>query len=256
MFIKMHSNGKLGCSSIIDNGLFPRGWESEVFILVRLKNNSCALWSPIWKMFVKMNKNGTMACSPLAENGIVPQGWESEVFNLVQLENNGFAFWSPVWKMFIKMNGNGTMGCSPLVESGLFPKGWESEIFSLTILEETFSKNGFKALKEEEKKRKIEAKDKEKAFKLEEKAKAKQKKEEEKKKAKEQEMLKHKLKTSRGESYCVYCGEHDHSMYGNEICLGREKGHSFVFMKDKSDRWKLKCNKCGKSNAHSSEGCY
>jgi tetratricopeptide (TPR) repeat protein len=109
--------------------------------------------------------------------------------------------------------------------------------------------------KEEAKKRNVAVKEQAKAFRLEEKAREKHKREEEKKQAKEEEMLKHKLKSSRGECYCVFCGKHDHKMYGNETCLGRENGHSFVFMKDKNDRWKLKCNKCGKRDFESREGC-
>jgi hypothetical protein len=289
MFIKMNKNGTMGCSPKVESGKIPPGWESEIFELIHIYDECYGMWNPTWKMFIKMNRNATMGCSPIVESGMFPSGWESEIFKLIHIYDDCYAMWNPTWKMFIKMNRNGTMECSPIVENGVFPRGWESEIFNLTILNgykrkkssfpevEGFVKHVLvdrvnenikekktgafiyteetakeKQKREEEKKK---LKEQEKALKLEEKAREKQMIEEEKKKAKEEEMLKHKLKSSRGECYCVFCGKHDHKMYGNEICLGRENGHSFVFMKDKNDRWKLKCNKCGKRDFESREGC-
>jgi hypothetical protein len=219
-----------------------------------------ALYSPIWKMFIKMNKNGTMACSPIVENGIFPLGWESEIFRVIEIKPNYFALWSPTWKMFIKMNKNGTMGCSPIIENGIFPSGWESEIFALTIIKPFIDENERKVIvKDEDRKRKLEEKEKEKALKLflqetdrKLKLEAKEKERNQKQEEKEKIEKQHKLKSSRGVVFCIYCG----SLEGTySFCDGRKNGHNYVFMKDKKDRWHIKCNKCGADRSDSNYSC-
>jgi hypothetical protein len=212
-----------------------------------------ALYSPIWKMFIKMNKNGTMACSPIVENGIFPLGWKSEIFEVIEINSNYFAFWSPTWKMFIKMNKNGTMGCSPIVENGIFPLSWESEIFASTIIKPFIDENERKVTaKNEDRKRKLEEKEKEKALKLFLKETERIQKQEVKEKEKEKIEKQHKLKSSRGVVFCVYCG----SLEGTyNFCDGRKNGHNYVFMKDKKERWHLKCNKCGADRIDSNYSC-
>jgi hypothetical protein len=267
MFVKMSKNGTMGCSPVVQSGVFPKGWESEIFELVEIKVNSYALWSPVWKMFVKMNNNGTLGCSPIVESGIFPKGWESEIFEIVEIKENLHAFWSPTWKMFIKMNKNGTMGCSPSVERGIFPIGWESEIFEVVVVRPnlkgvqsiTLSPKPLKiernTEKIDEKALRAAKKEEEKNLKEREKEQEKLRKEEEKRKEKEAELSKHKLKSSRGEIYCVFCGMFKSRTHVVDYCSGRINDHNYVFMKDKKDRWELLCNKCGKSRSYAAEYC-
>jgi hypothetical protein len=80
-------------------------------------------------------------------------------------------------------------------------------------------------------------------------------KDEEKQKKIEEELRNHKLKSSRGEIYCMFCGVDKKQLYNYESCNGRVNGHNYIFMKDNKDNWKLKCNKCGKSRSYSRESC-
>ncbi len=265
MFIKMHNNGTMGCSPTVNDGIFPNGWKSEIFEIKELKSNSIAFWSPIWKMFIKMHSNGKLGCSPVVNNGVFPDTWESEIFEIKEVMPNKFAFWNPTWKMFIKMHGNGTMGSSPISINGALPAGWESEIFEMTViktsiketeeikleieknksLEKEQGKKLIPERKEEEKKLKIEEREKEKKQKQESKEQERKIKEEEKKKEKEKKELEHKLKSSNGKTFCVYCGKEEHNIRAHP-CYGRKMGHNYVFLKDKRGRLDLKCNKCGK----------
>jgi hypothetical protein len=117
-------------------------------------------------------------------------------------------------------------------------------------------------LKEKGKRIKSEEKEKEREIKLEEKKKANKLKLEEKEKgnrlkleAKEKLETQHKLKSSRGEVFCIYCGLSENNCRNNTYCKGKINGHTYVFMKDKRDRWHLQCNKCGSSRSHSSDYC-
>jgi hypothetical protein len=82
-----------------------------------------------------------------------------------------------------------------------------------------------------------------------------QRKEEEKRKEKEAELSKHKLKSSRGEIYCMFCGMFKSRTHVFDYCSGRINDHNYVFMKDKNDQWELLCNKCGYSRSYASESC-
>jgi hypothetical protein len=109
-------------------------------------------------------------------------------------------------------------------------------------------------LKEKEKILKIEEREKEKKQKQEAKEQERKIKEEEKKKEKEKKELEHKLKSSNGKTFCVYCGKEEHNVRANP-CYGRKMGHNYVFLKDKRGRLDLKCNKCGKQPYDSIRYC-
>jgi len=170
------------------------------------------------------------------------------------------------------------MGCSPIVENGIFPSGWESEIFAITIIKPFIDENERKVIvKDEDRKRKLEEKEKEKELKLflqeterklkqeakeietkqkqEDKEKQKRIKQEEKEKEKEKIEKQHKLKSSRGDVFCIYCGSLEGEIYTYSYCDGRKNGHNYVFMKDKKDRWHIKCNKCGADRSDSNYSC-
>ena len=127
---------------------------------------------------------------------------------------------------------------------------------------------GIKKMKKKRKKNKllVEEREKEKAQKLfqqqverELKQEAKEKelklKIEEKSKEKEKIEKQHKLKSSRGDVFCIYCGSLEGEIYTYSYCDGRKNGHNYVFMKDKKDRWHIKCNKCGADRSDSNYSC-
>tara|TARA_B110000285_G_C14920068_1_gene512146 strand:- start:82 stop:834 length:753 start_codon:yes stop_codon:yes gene_type:complete len=87
--------------------------------------------------------------------------------------------------------------------------------------------------KEQEKAAKLATKEAEKAAKLKEKEAAQQKK-----------LKEHRFKTSKGKTYCQYCGR-DNYFFSDSDCYGRANGHNYVMVK-KNDHWEPICNKCGK----------
>jgi hypothetical protein len=110
-------------------------------------------------------------------------------------------------------------------------------------------------LKEKEKVLKLEEQERERLFKQESKEKEKKLKQEEKEKEKEKIEKQHKLKSSRGVVFCIYCGSLEGEIYTYSYCDGRKNGHNYVFMKDKKDRWHIKCNKCGAHRSDSNYSC-
>lgn len=62
----------------------------------------------------------------------------------------------------------------------------------------------------------------------------------------------HRFKTSRGMTFCQYCGKD--SSYSDLACAGRKNGHNYVLMKN-SGNWKPVCNKCGKDDYYNILSC-
>ena len=98
-------------------------------------------------------------------------------------------------------------------------------------------------------------KEEEKEFKETQKKKEKELKEKEKRKEKELKDTQHKLKSSRGKTFCVYCGISQPQSILYNYCDGRVNGHNYTFIKDKKGRLKLECKKCGATSSQSSCFC-
>lgn len=68
---------------------------------------------------------------------------------------------------------------------------------------------------------------------------------EEKRVKQEKNDSQHKFKSSRGETFCQYCGKS--TIWNDSPCEGKKNGHNYVYMKDSYGNWELQCNKCGRS---------
>ena len=64
----------------------------------------------------------------------------------------------------------------------------------------------------------------------------------------------HEFKSSRGETFCKFCGKGDH--YGSSPCDGRVNKHSYKHIKDSYGNWEIKCGKCGQYEWYSNSKCY
>ena len=78
-----------------------------------------------------------------------------------------------------------------------------------------------------------------------------------KEEAKAQKLKEHRFKTSKGETFCQYCGsEKKYLEFGGTLvdCSGRPNGHNYVMMK-KDNEWKPICNKCGGDRTYDKYSC-
>ncbi|MGB1103863.1 MAG: hypothetical protein ACPG21_09565 [Crocinitomicaceae bacterium] len=78
-----------------------------------------------------------------------------------------------------------------------------------------------------------------------------------KEEAKAQKLKEHRFKTSKGETFCQYCGrEEKYLKFGVTLidCSGRPNGHNYVMMK-KDNEWKPICNKCGGDSTYDEFSC-
>ena len=64
----------------------------------------------------------------------------------------------------------------------------------------------------------------------------------------------HEFKSSRGETFCKFCGKSD--IYGGSPCDGRVNKHSYKHVKDSYGNWEIKCGKCGQYEWYSHTTCY
>lgn len=64
----------------------------------------------------------------------------------------------------------------------------------------------------------------------------------------------HEFKSSRGETFCKFCGKSD--IYGGSPCDGRVNKHSYKQVKDSYGNWEIKCGKCGQYEWYSHTTCY
>jgi len=62
----------------------------------------------------------------------------------------------------------------------------------------------------------------------------------------------HRFKTSKGETFCQYCGRD--SSWSSYDCDGRANGHNYVMMK-KDNEWEPICNKCGGDRTYDKYSC-
>jgi tetratricopeptide (TPR) repeat protein len=69
---------------------------------------------------------------------------------------------------------------------------------------------------------------------------------EEKRVEQEKKDSQHKFKSSRGETFCQYCGKS--TIWNDSPCEGKKNGHNYIYMKDSYGNWELTCNNCGRSH--------
>jgi hypothetical protein len=70
--------------------------------------------------------------------------------------------------------------------------------------------------------------------------------------AQQKKLREHRFKTSKGETYCQYCGRD--SSWSSYDCDGRANGHNYVMMK-KDNEWEPICNKCGGDRTYDKYSC-
>jgi hypothetical protein len=69
----------------------------------------------------------------------------------------------------------------------------------------------------------------------------------------ERKDVQHRFKTSKGVTFCQFCGKN--TSWNDSPCIGKKSGHNYIYMKDSIGNWDLKCNKCGRSTTWFDSPC-
>lgn len=76
---------------------------------------------------------------------------------------------------------------------------------------------------------------------------------EEKRLEQEKKDVQHRFKTSKGVTFCQYCGRD--TSWSSWDCSGKKNGHNFVLMKNSYGELEPICNKCGKDKSWDNYSC-